>query len=155
MGSRILIFLGLVFAVVLFISSEVSARDLAAQTSTDNKIEETNGLNESKYGESGGRYNGDRGGYNGGRGGYNGGRGGYPGHGGGGGGHPSHGGGGYPAVVVAAVATMVVVGVATMEEAVQSAVLMLVKLLMLNLKPNLTTKRVLLVILYYIYKKHA
>nr|XP_048328444.1 glycine-rich protein-like [Ziziphus jujuba var. spinosa] len=29
MGSRILIFLGLVFAVVLFISSEVSARDLA------------------------------------------------------------------------------------------------------------------------------
>nr|XP_048327194.1 glycine-rich protein-like isoform X1 [Ziziphus jujuba var. spinosa] len=42
MSSRILIFLGLLFAVVLLISSEVSARDLAAQTSTDNNnVEET------------------------------------------------------------------------------------------------------------------
>nr|XP_048327195.1 glycine-rich protein-like isoform X2 [Ziziphus jujuba var. spinosa] len=41
MSSRILIFLGLLFAVVLLISSEVSARDLAAQTSTDNNNEET------------------------------------------------------------------------------------------------------------------
>ncbi|KAH7533423.1 hypothetical protein FEM48_Zijuj04G0129100 [Ziziphus jujuba var. spinosa] len=97
MGSRILIFLGLLFAVVLLISSEVSARDLAAQTSADNKNEKTNGLNEAKHGDQyGGGYNGGRGGYNGGRGGYNGGRGGYPGHGGSEGGHPGHGGGGYP-----------------------------------------------------------
>ncbi|KAF3455393.1 hypothetical protein FNV43_RR00016 [Rhamnella rubrinervis] len=90
MGSKAFVFLGLLLAIVVLISSEVSARDLAAETSTDKEHEEPNELNED--GRSG--YNGGRGGYPG----HGGGGGGYPGHGGGGGGYPGHGGGGggYP-----------------------------------------------------------
>ncbi|KAF3455392.1 hypothetical protein FNV43_RR00676 [Rhamnella rubrinervis] len=87
MGSKAFVFLGLLLAIVVLISSEVSARDLAAETSTDKEHEEPNELNED-----------GRGGYNRGRGGYpghGGGGGGYPGHGGGGGGYPGHGGGGH------------------------------------------------------------
>ncbi|KAF3456034.1 hypothetical protein FNV43_RR00677 [Rhamnella rubrinervis] len=79
MGSKAFLFLGLLLAIVLLISSEVSARDLA-ETSPDNKnvdaIGKPDGVSETQYGGYPG------GGYNGGRGGYNGGS---PRHGGGGG----------------------------------------------------------------------
>lgn len=37
MGSKAFVFLGLLLAIAVLISSEVLARDLAAETSTDNK----------------------------------------------------------------------------------------------------------------------
>ncbi|KAI5433880.1 hypothetical protein KIW84_020926, partial [Lathyrus oleraceus] len=82
-------------AMVLFISSVVSARDLS-ETSTNTKekvVEKSNEVNDAKYYGGGyGGYNGGYGGYRGGYGGYNGGYGGYR---GGGGGYGYGGGGGY------------------------------------------------------------
>ncbi|KAI3950068.1 hypothetical protein MKW98_008513 [Papaver atlanticum] len=94
---RVFILLGLLFAVVTLISSEVSAaKDLATKT-TEEETAEKNGLQDAKYGGNGG-FPGN-GGYQGGggypgNGGYQGG-GGYPGNGGyqGGGGYPGNGGG--------------------------------------------------------------
>ncbi|KAJ1389034.1 Glycine rich protein [Sesbania bispinosa] len=106
MGSKkaLILILGLL-AMVLLISSEVAARDLA-ETSSNSKeghevVEKTNGVNDAKYGGYpgyGGGYGGGYPGYGGGypgRGGYGGG---YPGRGGYGGGYPGRGGygGGYP-----------------------------------------------------------
>ncbi|KAL9162243.1 hypothetical protein ABFS82_07G077100 [Erythranthe guttata] len=92
------VFLVLFLAMVLFISSEVAARDLAETSTTVDTSEKTNGaaVNDAKYGGNygggypggggnygggypggGGNYGGGRGGYGGGRGGYGGGRGGY------------------------------------------------------------------------------
>ncbi|XP_021890154.1 glycine-rich protein-like [Carica papaya] len=80
MASKIFLLLGLSLAILLLISSEVAARDLA-ETETQQEHgeveEETNGVEEAKYPgyggyPGGGGYNG---GYNGGRGGYNGRRG--------------------------------------------------------------------------------
>ncbi|KAI5433878.1 hypothetical protein KIW84_020926, partial [Lathyrus oleraceus] len=103
-------------AMVLFISSVVSARDLS-ETSTNTKekvVEKSNEVNDAKYYGGGyggyrggyGGYNGGYGGYRGGYGGYNGGyggyrggyggyNGGYGGYRGGGGGYGYGGGGGY------------------------------------------------------------
>ncbi|KAI3470074.1 hypothetical protein Pfo_026737 [Paulownia fortunei] len=84
MGSKVIVFLGLFLAMVLLISSEVAARELAETSNavdTSIEAEETNGaVNDAKYpggGYSGGYPGGGRGGYGGGRGGYGGGRGGY------------------------------------------------------------------------------
>ncbi|KAI5381885.1 hypothetical protein KIW84_UN0355, partial [Lathyrus oleraceus] len=100
MDSKIAILILGLMAMVLVISSEVSARDLT-ETSTNTKddvVEKSDELNDAKYygggynHGGGGGYNGGGGGYNHGGGGYNGGGGGYN-HGGGGG--YNHGGGGY------------------------------------------------------------
>ncbi|XP_058217919.1 dormancy-associated protein 2-like [Rhododendron vialii] len=93
MGSKAIVSLGLFLAIVLLITSDVTAKDLAAETSTS--TEQTNGVEDAKYGAAG--YDGGHGhggGYEGGRGGgYEGG------HGGRGGGHEGgrggRGGGGY------------------------------------------------------------
>ncbi|KAI3926389.1 hypothetical protein MKX01_032577 [Papaver californicum] len=96
---RVFILLGLLFAVVALISSEVSAaKDLSAKT-TEEETTKKNGLQDAKFGGfNGGGYPGN-GGYQGGggypgNGGYQGG-GGYPGNGGyqGGGGYQGNGGG--------------------------------------------------------------
>ncbi|KAE8645725.1 hypothetical protein Csa_020407 [Cucumis sativus] len=110
MSSKAFVFLGLLLAFVLLLSSEVAARDLAETSSkTDNEVTvETNGVEDAKYGRGGydrgygggydrgygGGY--DRGygggydrGYGGGRGGY--GRGHYGGRGGYGGGRGGYG----------------------------------------------------------------
>ncbi|XP_026407706.1 cold and drought-regulated protein CORA-like isoform X2 [Papaver somniferum] len=81
-NSRIFIIFALLLAVVLFISSEVAAKDLPKKTETLNE----NGIEDAKYhGGRGGGY--DHGGRGGGGGGYD--------HGGrGGGGHGGRGGGG-------------------------------------------------------------
>ncbi|XP_031394540.1 cold and drought-regulated protein CORA-like [Punica granatum] len=78
MSSRVFLLLGLLAAIVFFVS-EAAARDLAETTSTDKN--DANGVNDAKY--PGGGYGGYPGG------GYPGGGhgGGYPGHGGGGRGH--------------------------------------------------------------------
>ncbi|KAG5545705.1 hypothetical protein RHGRI_018000 [Rhododendron griersonianum] len=93
MGSKVIVFLGLFLAIVLLITSEVTAKDLA-ETSTS--TEQTNGVEDAKYGGEHGR----GGGHEGGRGGHGGRGGGYEGgHGGRGGGHEGgrggRGGGGY------------------------------------------------------------
>ncbi|KAI5433825.1 hypothetical protein KIW84_020905 [Lathyrus oleraceus] len=92
MDSKIAILILGLMAIVLLISSEVSARDLT-ETSTNTKddvVEKSDELKDAKY--YGGGYNhGGGGGYNGGGGGYNHGGGGYN----GGGGGYNHGGGGY------------------------------------------------------------
>ncbi|CBI28785.3 unnamed protein product, partial [Vitis vinifera] len=99
MGSKAFVFLALLWAVLLLISSEVAARDLA-ETSTEQKKTEvaakTNGVDDAKYPGYGGYPGGGNGGYpGGGYGGYpGGGNGGYPG--GGNGGYPGGGNGGYP-----------------------------------------------------------
>ncbi|KAJ4713618.1 Glycine-rich protein [Melia azedarach] len=96
MGSKVFLVLGLLMAIVLLISSEVAARDLA-ETSTDlnQNAEEANGFDDAKDGGYGG-YPGGRGGYGGYPGGGRGGYGGYPGGGRGGyGGYPGGGRGGY------------------------------------------------------------
>ncbi|KAI5433829.1 hypothetical protein KIW84_020905 [Lathyrus oleraceus] len=96
MDSKIAILILGLMAIVLLISSEVSARDLT-ETSTNTKddvVEKSDELKDAKYygggyNHGGGGYNGGGGGYNHGGGGYNGGGGGYN-HGGGyrgGGGH--------------------------------------------------------------------
>ncbi|GAA0152872.1 hypothetical protein LIER_11241 [Lithospermum erythrorhizon] len=78
-------------AFVLFISSEAASRDLAE---TDAKVsEETNGVNDAKYGPGGGYGGGPGGGYGGGPGNGYGGRGGY--NNGGRGGYNNGGRGGY------------------------------------------------------------
>ncbi|CAI8586482.1 unnamed protein product [Vicia faba] len=85
-SRKSILILGLL-AMVLLISSEVSARDLA-ETPTNAKeevVEKSDEINDAKY------YGGGYGGYHNGYGGYHGGYGGY--HGGGYGGY--HGGGGY------------------------------------------------------------
>ncbi|KAJ4730142.1 Glycine rich protein [Melia azedarach] len=100
MGSKIFLLLGLLMAIVLLISSEVAARDLA-ETSADlnqnaEEAKETNGFDDAKdrgYGNPG--YGGGRGGYGGHPGGGRGGNGGYPGGRGGNGGYPGGGRGGY------------------------------------------------------------
>ncbi|KAI5433867.1 hypothetical protein KIW84_020921 [Lathyrus oleraceus] len=92
-SKNAILVLGLL-AMVVLISSEVSAWDLA-ETSTNTKeevVEKSDEINDAKYyggygegyGHHGGGYNGGGGGYGHGGGGYNGGGGGY-----------SHGGGGY------------------------------------------------------------
>ncbi|KAK2997878.1 hypothetical protein RJ639_025494 [Escallonia herrerae] len=86
MVSKAIIYLGLLLAIFLLISSEVAARDLA-ETATKSTINTeatkgANGVKEAKY--PGGGYGGYPGG----------GYGGYPG--GGGGGYPRGGYGGYP-----------------------------------------------------------
>ncbi|PON48481.1 Glycine rich protein [Parasponia andersonii] len=70
MGSKAFLYLGLLLAVVLLISSEVAAGDVA-ETSTDNKnVDATlNGVNDAKYGGYNGGYPGYGGGDHGGRGG--------------------------------------------------------------------------------------
>ncbi|XP_038886927.1 cold and drought-regulated protein CORA-like isoform X2 [Benincasa hispida] len=86
MSSKAFVFLGLLLAFVLLISSEVAARDLAETSSKkDNEVTvETNGVEDAKYGGGYDRgYGGGRGGY--GHGGY--GHGGYGGRGGYGGGY--------------------------------------------------------------------
>ncbi|KAL3506533.1 hypothetical protein ACH5RR_031915 [Cinchona calisaya] len=100
MGSKTLLFLCISLAIILMITSEVAARELA-ETSTsvyNSKPFETNGVEEAKYpgGGYGGFPGGGYGGYpGGGYGGYpGGGYGGYPG--GGYGGYPGGGYGGYP-----------------------------------------------------------
>ncbi|KAA8524780.1 hypothetical protein F0562_011203 [Nyssa sinensis] len=85
MGSRVILFLVLSLAFVLLITSEVAARELAeTSTSKENthEAEESNGIDNTKYGGYGGYPGGGYGGYPGG--GYGGGRGGY------GGGHCRH-----------------------------------------------------------------
>ncbi|KAI3470075.1 hypothetical protein Pfo_026738 [Paulownia fortunei] len=107
MGSKAIVFVGLLLATVLLISSEVAARELAETSNTvdtSKEAEKTNGadVNDAKYpgGGYGGYPGGGYGGYpGGGYGGYpGGGYGGYPGRGGYGGGYPGRGGygGGYP-----------------------------------------------------------
>ncbi|XP_022930693.1 cold and drought-regulated protein CORA-like [Cucurbita moschata] len=87
MSSKAFVFFGLLFAFVFLISSELSARDLAKTSETDNEVRlEINSIEDAKYDRGYGGH--DHGGYHGG--GY-GGRGGY-GH-GGYGGHNGHGGG--------------------------------------------------------------
>ncbi|XP_073046684.1 glycine-rich protein-like [Primulina eburnea] len=82
MGSKALVFLGFLVAMVLLISSEVAARELAETT---NSVEANQETEETEVGDQyGGGYGGGRGGYGGGRGGYGGGRGGRGGYGGGG-----------------------------------------------------------------------
>ncbi|KAA8524782.1 hypothetical protein F0562_011205 [Nyssa sinensis] len=85
MGSRVILFLVLSLAFVLLITSEVAARELAeTSTSKENthEAEESNGIDNAKYGGYGGYPGGGNGGYPGGGyggngGGYGGGRGGY------------------------------------------------------------------------------
>ncbi|XP_073046688.1 glycine-rich protein 3 short isoform-like [Primulina eburnea] len=79
MGSKAIVFLGLLVAMLLLISYEVAARDLVEETSKVTEAEPA------QYGGGGGGYGGGRGG-----GGYGGGRGG-GGYGGGGGGRCRHG----------------------------------------------------------------
>ncbi|KDO58487.1 hypothetical protein CISIN_1g032762mg [Citrus sinensis] len=83
MGSKVFLMLGLLVSIVLLISSEAAARDLAETSNDDQKngevAGETNGVDDAKY--------------NGGYGGYPGGGRGYPGRGGYGGGGRGHGGG--------------------------------------------------------------
>ncbi|KAL7145371.1 hypothetical protein ABFS83_07G078500 [Erythranthe nasuta] len=90
MGSKAIVYLVLFLAmVVIFISSEVAARDLAQTSTTVDTSEKTNGaaVNDAKYPGGGGNYGG---GYPGGGGNYGGG---YPGGGGNyGGGYPGGGG---------------------------------------------------------------
>ncbi|CAK9133402.1 unnamed protein product [Ilex paraguariensis] len=89
MGSKAFLFLGLSMAIVLLITSEVAARELAETSTTNENTDETNGVDDAKY--PGGGYGGNPGG---GYGGYpGGGYGGYPG--GGYGGYPGGGRGGY------------------------------------------------------------
>ncbi|GMN19338.1 hypothetical protein TIFTF001_049910 [Ficus carica] len=80
MASKVFLLLGLLLAIVLIISSEVAARDLAETSTEEKKVdaadEKANGVGDAKYG-------------------------GYPGGGGNGGGYPGGGnnggyGGGYP-----------------------------------------------------------
>ncbi|XP_062150577.1 glycine-rich protein DC7.1-like [Alnus glutinosa] len=69
MGSKAFLLLGLLLAIVLLISSEVSARDLAKTSSHQRKVEatkEANGVDDAKYGEFGGKPGGGYGGYTGG-----------------------------------------------------------------------------------------
>ncbi|GAV62404.1 GRP domain-containing protein [Cephalotus follicularis] len=76
MGFKVFLFLGLLSAIVLLISSNVAARDLA-ETSTEEANKETNGVNDAKYGDDrGGWGGGHEGGWRGPGGGYEGGRGG-------------------------------------------------------------------------------
>ncbi|KAH7859521.1 hypothetical protein Vadar_002117 [Vaccinium darrowii] len=92
MGSKTIVFLGLLLATLLLISSEVTARDLAAEeTSTFKETagQTNNGVEDAKYG--GGYGGGPGGGYGGGPGG---GYGGGPGGGYGGGPGGGYGGGG-------------------------------------------------------------
>nr|CAN72295.1 hypothetical protein VITISV_041009 [Vitis vinifera] len=85
MGSKAFVFLALLWAVLLLISSEVAARDLAETSTEQEKTEaaaKTNGVDDAKYPGNGGppaMGYGDPGGENGGYPG--GGNGGYPGHG--------------------------------------------------------------------------
>ncbi|XP_062153331.1 glycine-rich protein DC7.1-like [Alnus glutinosa] len=71
MGSKAFLLLGLLLAIVLLISSEVSARDLAKTSSHQRKVDatkEANGADDAKYGEFGGKPGGGGyGGYQGGR----------------------------------------------------------------------------------------
>ncbi|KAJ0441552.1 putative glycine rich protein [Helianthus annuus] len=91
MASKTFLLLALVFAVVLLITSEVAARDLASNH--DGEVDGRSGYNHGSgghggYNNGGGQYNVD------GRGGYNkgGGHGGHGGHGKGRGGRGGHGG---------------------------------------------------------------
>ncbi|KAM0060645.1 hypothetical protein Hdeb2414_s0004g00126521 [Helianthus debilis subsp. tardiflorus] len=87
MASKTFLLLALVFAVVLLITSEVAARDLASNH--DGEVDGRSGYNRGGGGHGGYNNGGGHGGYNngGGHGGYNsGGRGGYN-----GGGHGGHG----------------------------------------------------------------
>ncbi|KAH9793538.1 hypothetical protein WN944_011044 [Citrus x changshan-huyou] len=98
MGSKVFLMLGLLVSIVLLISSEAAARDLAETSNDDQKngevAGETNGVDDAKYnGGYGGYPGGGRGGYGGYPGGGRGGYGGYPGRGGYGGGGRGHGGG--------------------------------------------------------------
>ncbi|KAM3697073.1 hypothetical protein ACJW30_06G086400 [Castanea mollissima] len=88
MNPKALIFLALLFASVLLISSAV-----ATETSKYEEKQESEPVEDSKYGGYGGGYGGGHGGYGGGHGGHGGGHGGGGhgrggGHGGRGGGHP-------------------------------------------------------------------
>ncbi|KAJ0441544.1 hypothetical protein HanIR_Chr16g0798951 [Helianthus annuus] len=91
MASKTFLLLALVFAVVLLITSEVAARDLASNH--DGEVDGRGGYNRGGGGHGGYNNGGGHGGYNsGGRGGYNGG--GHGGHGKGRGGRGGHGKGG-------------------------------------------------------------
>ncbi|XP_062150798.1 glycine-rich protein DC7.1-like [Alnus glutinosa] len=76
-NSKAFLLLGLLLAIVLLDSSEVSARDLAKTSSDQGKVDatkEANGVDDTKYGEFGGKPAGGYGGYiGGGYGGYQGG----------------------------------------------------------------------------------
>ncbi|KAB1199214.1 Glycine-rich protein [Morella rubra] len=87
MGSKAFLLLGLMFAIVLLISSEVAARDLAETTSEQHAEAATMGseVDDAKY-QGGGYGGGPGGGYGGGPGGGYGGGPGRGGYGGGGGG---------------------------------------------------------------------
>ncbi|KAL7106004.1 hypothetical protein ACP275_07G083200 [Erythranthe tilingii] len=77
MASKAILYFVLFLAMVIFISSEVAARDLAQTSNTVDASEETNGaVNDAKYGGGNGGYQGGggNGGYGGG-GNYGGGRG--------------------------------------------------------------------------------
>ncbi|XP_062173956.1 glycine-rich protein DC7.1-like [Alnus glutinosa] len=70
MGSKAFLLLGLLLAIVLLVSSEVSPRDLAKTSSDQRKVEatkEANVVDDAKYGEFGGKRGGGYGGYQGGR----------------------------------------------------------------------------------------
>ncbi|XP_062173957.1 glycine-rich protein DC7.1-like [Alnus glutinosa] len=78
MGSKAFLLLGLLLAIVLLVSSEVSPRDLAKTSSDQRKVgatKEANVVDDAKYGEFGGKPGGGYGGYTGdGYGGYQSGR---------------------------------------------------------------------------------
>ncbi|GER41587.1 Bet1-like snare 1-1 [Striga asiatica] len=76
MASKAIVFLGLVLAMVLLISSHVAARDLAESSDTVDTSKKTESTKEADQYYGGGGYPG-HGGYGGGHGGYGGGHGGY------------------------------------------------------------------------------
>ncbi|KAL8459046.1 hypothetical protein ACS0TY_035661 [Phlomoides rotata] len=84
MGSKVIVLVGLLLAMVILLSSQASAKDLADTSETSNTVDASTDQYGGGYGGRGG-YGGGRGGYGGGRGGYGGGgRGGYGGGRGGG-----------------------------------------------------------------------
>ncbi|XP_062173511.1 uncharacterized protein LOC133878969 [Alnus glutinosa] len=70
MGSKAFLLLGLLLAIVLLVSSELSPRDQAKTSSDQRKVgatKEANVVDDAKYGKFGGKPGGRYGGYQGGR----------------------------------------------------------------------------------------